>query len=609
MLGLGRLLGVGPGRERVVPAVAHRHRLPALGDGAGAPRHAARLEPVAAVRHVLAHHPRHVHHPVGRARRRCTRSPSRASGPAILGFFALIVAVTVGLIGWRGDRLRSPGRIDSPLSREGAFLANNVLFARVRLRRAARHRVPAARRGGQRRAGLGRRALLQPHDHADRPHAAVPHGRRPGAAVAQGQRRAAAPPPALAGVDRHRLRWCSACCSGSPGFAPLLAFGLGGFAAGSAGAPARAGHPPPGLARPGRPGQRRHDRAPRRGGDRRGVRRQRQQRAPGRVHASSRATPPPSPATPSPTCARTRWSTPTRPSTQALVAHRRHGPVRPGHQPVHAHGIDRRHAVGALDPTATTWPSACSVAPEAPDGPITPAGHGPAAHHVAVDRRRHHGGRHAAGRVPGSPAPGHRAGVGARARAPRRRRRRPAPERRRPEPGDPVEPVRGGDGPDRAHRRRPTPPAAAATSPATWPSPSAIVLVAFIALLATRKTRGPASSPRPRSWARPSRPSQGTTLDGTPYDIERPPRLVGGGELLRPLVHAVRGRAARAGRASPRSTRRPGDVQLVGRRLPGHRGRRPGLLRHQRRRLARDRGRHRRRSPSPSASRRCPRPT
>jgi len=52
-----------------------------------------------------------------------------AIGPAILAFFALVVAVTVGLIGWRGDRLRSPGRIDSPVSREGAFLANNVLFA------------------------------------------------------------------------------------------------------------------------------------------------------------------------------------------------------------------------------------------------------------------------------------------------------------------------------------------------------------------------------------------------------------------------------------------------------------------------------------------------
>jgi cytochrome c-type biogenesis protein CcmF len=50
-------------------------------------------------------------------------------GPLILGFFALIVAVSVVLIGWRGDRLRSPGSIDSPVSREGAFLANNVLFA------------------------------------------------------------------------------------------------------------------------------------------------------------------------------------------------------------------------------------------------------------------------------------------------------------------------------------------------------------------------------------------------------------------------------------------------------------------------------------------------
>ena len=52
-----------------------------------------------------------------------------AIGPMILGFFALTVAVGVGLIGWRGDQLRSPGSIDSPVSREGAFLANNVLFA------------------------------------------------------------------------------------------------------------------------------------------------------------------------------------------------------------------------------------------------------------------------------------------------------------------------------------------------------------------------------------------------------------------------------------------------------------------------------------------------
>jgi cytochrome c-type biogenesis protein CcmF len=46
----------------------------------------------------------------------------------LLGFFAVVVVVSLGLIAWRGDRLRSPGVIDSPISREGAFLANNVIF-------------------------------------------------------------------------------------------------------------------------------------------------------------------------------------------------------------------------------------------------------------------------------------------------------------------------------------------------------------------------------------------------------------------------------------------------------------------------------------------------
>jgi cytochrome c-type biogenesis protein CcmF len=50
-------------------------------------------------------------------------------GPTILAFFAFVVAITVGLIAWRGDKLRSPGTIDLPVSREGAFLANNLLFA------------------------------------------------------------------------------------------------------------------------------------------------------------------------------------------------------------------------------------------------------------------------------------------------------------------------------------------------------------------------------------------------------------------------------------------------------------------------------------------------
>jgi len=49
-------------------------------------------------------------------------------GSWLLVFFGVIVVVSLGLIAWRGDRLRSPGSIDSPLSREGSFLANNVLF-------------------------------------------------------------------------------------------------------------------------------------------------------------------------------------------------------------------------------------------------------------------------------------------------------------------------------------------------------------------------------------------------------------------------------------------------------------------------------------------------
>ena len=50
-------------------------------------------------------------------------------GPLLLAFFGVVVAVGVGLIGWRGDQLRAPGSVDSPVSREGAFLFNNLLFA------------------------------------------------------------------------------------------------------------------------------------------------------------------------------------------------------------------------------------------------------------------------------------------------------------------------------------------------------------------------------------------------------------------------------------------------------------------------------------------------
>ncbi len=50
-------------------------------------------------------------------------------GPVLLGFFVVVVASGVGLIGWRGDKLRAAGTVETPLSREGAFLLNNVAFA------------------------------------------------------------------------------------------------------------------------------------------------------------------------------------------------------------------------------------------------------------------------------------------------------------------------------------------------------------------------------------------------------------------------------------------------------------------------------------------------
>jgi cytochrome c-type biogenesis protein CcmF len=54
-------------------------------------------------------------------------------GPWLLGFLAFVALGSVGLIAWRGDRLRAPGRIDSPVSREAAFLVNNLLFAALAL--------------------------------------------------------------------------------------------------------------------------------------------------------------------------------------------------------------------------------------------------------------------------------------------------------------------------------------------------------------------------------------------------------------------------------------------------------------------------------------------
>ena len=76
----------------------------------------------------------------------------------------------------------------------------------VRLRRAARHRVPAARRGAAGPPHRRRRAVLRPAVDADRPGAAVPDGRR--ARCCRGARRACE-------LLRDRLFWPAWCGAGA----------------------------------------------------------------------------------------------------------------------------------------------------------------------------------------------------------------------------------------------------------------------------------------------------------------------------------------------------------------------------------------------------------
>ena len=154
-------------------------------------------------------------------------------GPALIGFFALIVATGVGLIGWRGDKLRSPGGIDAPVSREGAFLVNNLLFSAFALIVLLGTVFP-----------LFEQAFSKQSVTIGRPYFDA-FGVPIGLALLFFMAVAPALPwrKASAGVLRSRLvvpAWCGAavvvgCVAGGVrGLTPLAAFGLGGFAGAAA---------------------------------------------------------------------------------------------------------------------------------------------------------------------------------------------------------------------------------------------------------------------------------------------------------------------------------------------------------------------------------------
>ena len=126
-VGLGRLLGLGSGRKCVAASVVDWHGVPALGDSARTPRNVASLEFVASPRNVCAYDFWHFLDALGVIDSVHEFSAS-SLGPLLLGLFATIVILSVALVGWRGDQLRSPGSIDSPVSREGAFWLTISIF-------------------------------------------------------------------------------------------------------------------------------------------------------------------------------------------------------------------------------------------------------------------------------------------------------------------------------------------------------------------------------------------------------------------------------------------------------------------------------------------------
>ena len=154
-------------------------------------------------------------------------------GPWLLAMFAVVVAVSLVLVFLRGDQLRATGVVDSVFSREGAFLVNNVLFAVFAFVVLLGTVFPLIVEAIQ------QRQIVVGEPFFDR--LTIPIGltmlfimavapvlpwRRDGRELLS-QRLLV---PALMGVASLVF----SVAVGATGLAPLLAFGLGGFAAGSA---------------------------------------------------------------------------------------------------------------------------------------------------------------------------------------------------------------------------------------------------------------------------------------------------------------------------------------------------------------------------------------
>ena len=127
-------------------------------------------------------------------------------GQFFLAFLALVLLGSFCLLAWRFDRLRgqTAARLGG-LARVG-LLAQQRPAPRRHLHGLLRHRLSAAVRGGARRQGERRRALLQPGQYPRLPRLALPDGRGAAHRLAPRLRRQPAPELPEAGHRGHRRR-------------------------------------------------------------------------------------------------------------------------------------------------------------------------------------------------------------------------------------------------------------------------------------------------------------------------------------------------------------------------------------------------------------------
>ena len=125
--GLGRLLGMGSGGKLLADALADRDGIPALRDHPGTQGNAEGLEHDPGDDHLSARGLRHLHHPQ-RRRQFGARLRGLPAGRVLSRLHGLVAAGSLYLIIDRLPYLKSERPLDSVLSRESAFLFNNLIL-------------------------------------------------------------------------------------------------------------------------------------------------------------------------------------------------------------------------------------------------------------------------------------------------------------------------------------------------------------------------------------------------------------------------------------------------------------------------------------------------